>query len=42
MAVEPLALCYPGLAGGTFRAGQHLDSEQIKPFAGIIQLFADK
>ena len=21
MAVEPLAMCYPGLAGGTFRAG---------------------
>jgi len=30
MAVEPLALCYPGLAGGTFRAGQHLDSEQFR------------
>jgi len=42
MAVEPLAVCYSALAEGTVRVGQHLDSEQIKPFAGIIQLFADK
>src|SRR5258705_8538268 len=25
-----LAMCYPGLAGGTLRAGQHLDSEQFR------------
>jgi len=30
MAIEPLAMCYSGLAGGTFRAGQHLDSEQFR------------
>jgi len=30
MAVEPLAMCYPGLAGGTLRARWRLDSEQFR------------
>jgi hypothetical protein len=40
MAIESFAMCYPGLAGGTWRAGQHLDSERIEPFVDIARLFA--
>jgi type 1 fimbriae regulatory protein FimB/type 1 fimbriae regulatory protein FimE len=29
MAVEPFAICNPGLVGGTLRAGQRLDSEYV-------------
>jgi len=35
-------MCYPGLAGGTLRAGKRLDSEHFKPFVDIAKLFAGK
>ena len=42
MAVEPLALCYPGLAGGTLRGRPRLDSERIEPFVDMSKLFTKK
>src|SRR5262249_11974025 len=39
MAVEPL--CYPGLAGGTLRAGQCLDSEQFRSASGTSRPLCD-